>query len=295
MPSVGVVSVEPGALLAGRYRLAELLGRGGMGEVWRAQDELLRRPVAVKRLLPDVNRAVQDGALGEARAAAAICHPGVVTVYDLLATGDDSWIVMELLHGRTLADAVRMDGPLPVAAVARIGLSLLDVLRAVHRAGLVHRDVTPANVYLCTDGRVVLTDFGIACVTGNSDGLADGEFAGSPAYVPPEIVRGGPVGPASDLFSLGATLFTAVEGRAAFDKGAPVDTISAVLSDTREPFRRAGHLRRVIAALLATEPHRRPSADQVGAALRACHAATVAASSPHRRARRPPRPGDGRV
>jgi len=166
-----------GGLVAGRYRLQALLGRGGMGEVWRAEDELLHRPVAVKHVVlrgdarRDPPAAARARALGEARAAARIGHVGTVAVYDVVEDGGRPWIVMELLSGRTLAEALRAERHLPVAEVARIGLCLLEALQVVHRAGIVHRDVTPANVYLCADGRVVLTDFGIACA---ADAVADG-------------------------------------------------------------------------------------------------------------------------
>jgi serine/threonine protein kinase len=176
---------------------------------------------------------------------------------------------MELLSGRTLKDIVAAEGPLPAGEVARIGLRLLDSLQAAHRAGVVHRDVKPGNVYLCDAGRVVLADFGIASTAGDDATLTDGEFAGSPAYVSPERVRSDEVGPASDLFSLGATLFAAVEGRVAFDKGSLFDTLTAVLHDPPAPFLRAGPLGPVIEGLLAKVPERRLSTEAARTALRA--------------------------
>jgi serine/threonine protein kinase len=263
---------EPvGCLVAGRYRLGPLLGRGGMGKVWLAKDELLRRPVALKQVIlrREEPQATARRTLTEARAAARVDHSGVVAVYDVVEHDSTPWIVMELLSGRTLAEALRVDGPLPVDEVAHIGLCLLDVLQAVHRAGVVHRDVTPANVYLCEDGRVVLTDFGIAWTADRGSSFLPSEFVGSPPYTPPEGVQGGTLGPPSDLFSLGATLFAAVEGKPAFDKGSVLDTVAAVLADAPAPYRRAGPLRPLINGLLAKKPQHRPSATAASAALRA--------------------------
>ena len=157
LSEAGLVTTRTGTcrLVAGRYRLRSLLGRGGMGRVWLADDELLNREVALKQVLDG------ESAVAEARAMARIDHPCVVRVQDLVEDGGEPWIVMERLSGRTVASALA-EAPLPVATVTRIGLRLLAALDAVHRAGLVHRDVKPANVHLCDDGRVVLTDFGIA-------------------------------------------------------------------------------------------------------------------------------------
>jgi serine/threonine protein kinase len=265
-----------GQLVNGRYRLRSLLGRGGMGMVWLAEDEVLRRPVALKQLAPhfpvsdELHRTAHARALSEARAAARIDHIGVVRVYDVVEEDSVSWIVMEFLSGRTLKDAVAAEGPLPVGEVTRIGLCLLDALQATHRAGVVHRDVKPSNVYLCDDGRVVLGDFGIASTAGDGSTMSDGEFAGSPAYVSPERVRSDDeVGPATDLFSLGATLFAAVEGRLAFDQGSLFDTLFAVLHNPPATFLRAGPLRPVIEGLLVKDPERRLSVEAAHAGLRA--------------------------
>ncbi|MDX6236294.1 MAG: eukaryotic-like serine/threonine-protein kinase [Kribbellaceae bacterium] len=264
-----------GRLVNGRYRLRSLLGRGGMGLVWLAEDEVLRRPVALKELAPqrpvseDLRMDAYARALTEARATARVDHTGTVRVYDLVVEDSLPWIVMELLSGRTLKDAVAAEGPLPVNEVARIGIRLLDALQAAHRAGVVHRDVKPGNVYLCDDDRVVLGDFGIAWTSGDNSTVPDGTFSGSPAYVSPERVRSDDVGPASDLFSLGSTLFAAVEGRLAFDKGSLFDTLAAVLHEPPAPFVKAGPLRPIIEGLLVKEPERRLSADAARAALRA--------------------------
>ncbi len=274
---VGGPAIEPpgGRLVAGRYRLRSLLGFGGMGRVWLAEDEVLDRPVALKQFnLSDqasdkTRTAARVRALNEARAAARVDHIGVIKIHDVVEEDGRPWIVMEVLSGRTLAAALDAEGPLPIDQVTSVGLGLLDVLQATHRAGIVHRDVKPGNVHLCDGGRVVLTDFGIACTTDDGSTVPSGEPAGSPAYISPEQLHCGEVGPASDLFSLGATLFAAVEGRAPFDKGDLFATLAAVVEDAPAPFRRAGLLRPVIEGLLAKEPERRLSADQSRAALRA--------------------------
>ncbi|WP_249999392.1 serine/threonine-protein kinase [Actinoplanes sp. M2I2] len=255
-----------GRLVAGRYRLGPLLGRGGMGSVWLAEDELLGRPVAVKQVA-ETGRTARARALDEARAAASVTHPGTVRILDLVRDGDEPWIVMEALSGRALADVLRTDGPLPVEEVRRIGLRLLDALEAVHRAGIVHRDVKPGNVQLCADGRVVLIDFGIAFSPGYDSGSPAEGFEGSPAYVSPEQMHGAPPEPASDLFTLGATLYAAVEGRSPFERGDLFATMLAVTEATPAPFHRAGVLRPVIEGLLAADPDRRWTLGQAREAL----------------------------
>ncbi|QRP42722.1 serine/threonine-protein kinase [Amycolatopsis sp. FDAARGOS 1241] len=238
-----------------------------MSLIWLAEDEFLRRQVALKqvnvndRAAEQSRRAARVLALREARAAAQVGHPGVVTVYDVVRQDDEPWIVMELLRGRSLAEALDADGPLRVEQVIHIGLSLLNALRAVHRANIVHRDVKPANVQLCDGARVVLTDFGIAIAPGSSDSRTQlCMVAGSPGFVSPERLRGGKAGPASDLFSLGATLFTAVEGTSPFTRDNVAATLTAVAEEPPAPFLRAGPLRPVIEGLLAKEPDRRLNA-----------------------------------
>jgi serine/threonine protein kinase len=264
-----------GRLIAGRYGLRSVLGRGGMGQVWLAWDELLDRPVALKQVIlhdpapEQFRQAALLRALGEARAAARVRHDGVVRIHDVVKQDGRPWIVMELLPGRTLAQTLDAQGPLSVSEATRVGLRLLDVLRATHRAGVVHGDVKPANVQLCPDGRVVLTDFGVARAAGDETSVPDHLFAGSPAYASPEQFRGRRPGPASDLFSLGATLFTAVEGRPPFDRGDLIATLIAVAEDAPPPLLRAGPIRPVLEGLLAKEPHRRPTADQAHEALSA--------------------------
>jgi serine/threonine protein kinase len=268
-------SLRPGGrLVAGRYRLCSLLGRGAMGRVWLAEDEVLDRPVALKQLVLSAQasdrtrKAARWRALNEARAAARVDHLGAVRIHDIVKDYGCPWIVMELLSGRTLAEAVDADGPLPVDQAAAVGLALLDVLQTAHWAGIVHRDVKPANVYLCEDGRVVLTDFGVARALDDPTPVPGGDLVGSPAYMAPEQLRGGAAGPASDLFSLGATLFAAVESRVPFVKGDVFATLTAVVEDPPAPFRRAGPLRPVIEGMLTKEPEQRFNADQARAALR---------------------------
>jgi serine/threonine protein kinase len=269
------VTEPAGQVVASRYRLRSILGRGGMGRVWLADDEMLRRPVAVKQVLLNDPESAQTQAaawrlaLAEARAAARIDHVGVVKIHDIVQESRCPWIVMELLSGRTLGEAVTAAGPLPVHQVTRVGLCLLDVLQATHHAGMVHRDVKPGNVYLCHGGRVVLTDFGIACGIGHA-APATGPFRGSPPYLSPELLDGGQPAPTSDLYSLGATLFAAVEGRPPFEGDSLLATLAAIANDAPAPFLRAGPLRPVIEGLLARDPRRRMSAGRARAALQAC-------------------------
>ena len=245
-----------------------------MGTVWLADDRRLRRPVAVKQQLltgavSDLERLAARARLREeAQLTARVGHPGTVRVYDLVEDAGDSWIVMEALGGRTLEATLRDQGPLPVDRATRLGLGLLEVLEATHRAGVVHRDVKPGNVQLCGDGRVVLTDFGIAATTDGGSG-GDGRVSGSPAYMAPEQVNGGEVEPASDLFSLGATLYTAVEGRSPFANGSPLATLTAVVYEPPAPFRRADPLGPVIEELLAKDPDQRLDTTRAHRALQA--------------------------
>ncbi|MEU1333013.1 serine/threonine-protein kinase [Streptomyces sp. NPDC005865] len=257
-----------GLLLAGRYRLAESIGRGGMGRVWRAQDEVLHRAVAVKELtaaqfVQEADRAVLFARTQtEARAAARINHPAVVTVHDVLEYDERPWIVMELVEGRSLADAVKDDHRVEPVEAARIGLWTLRALRAAHAAGVLHRDVKPGNVLLSVDRRILLTDFGIAAIEGDSTITRTGEVVGSVDYLAPERVSGGNPGPASDLWALGATLYTAVEGFSPFRRTSPLGTMQAVVTEEPAALEHAGVLGPVISALLRKDPEARPTADE---------------------------------
>ncbi|MET7473102.1 serine/threonine-protein kinase [Streptomyces sp. NPDC005648] len=255
-----------GQLVAGRYRLAESIGSGGMGRVWRAHDEVLHRAVAIKELTAAlyVSESDQERLLArtraEARAAARINHSAVVTVHDVLEHDGRPWIVMELVEGHSLADAVKERGRVEPAEAARIGLWVLRALRAAHSAGVLHRDVKPGNVLIGHDGRVLLTDFGIAQIEGDTTITRTGEVVGSVDYLAPERVRGHDPGPASDLWALGATLYTAVEGRSPFRRTSPLGTMQAVVEEEAAEPRYAGALGPVMAALLAKDPAARPSA-----------------------------------
>ena len=247
-------------LVGGRYRLLERLGSGGMGTVWRADDVVLGRQVAVKEVVfPPGTReeeaeVLRERTRREARSAARLDHPSAVTVYDVVEEDGRPWLVLELVEARTLAQAVTEDGPLPPDEVARVGLAVLGALEAAHAQGIVHRDVKPSNVLLRADGRVVLTDFGIATTTGDSSLTHTGLLLGSPAYIAPERIRGESPGPASDLWSLGATLFTAVEGRPPFDSGDALLTVTAVVTGDHAPYVQAGPLAPALDALLEKDP-----------------------------------------
>ncbi|WP_328980876.1 serine/threonine-protein kinase [Streptomyces canus] len=255
-----------GLLLAGRYRLADPIGKGGMGRVWRAHDEVLHRAVAIKELTAALYVSESDQAVllartrAEARAAARINHSAVVTVHDVLDHDGRPWIVMELVEGRSLADAVKEDGRIEAREAARIGLWVLRALRAAHSAGVLHRDIKPGNVLLAQDGRVLLTDFGIAQIEGDTTITRTGEVVGSVDYLAPERVRGADPGPSADLWALGATLYTAVEGRSPFRRTTPLTTMQAVVDEEPAEPRHAGPLGPVIAALLHKDPAVRPEA-----------------------------------
>lgn len=257
-------------LLAGRYRLVRVLGAGGMGTVWLAYDELLYRQVAVKEVFPpaEMNQSERDmlrqRTLREARTAARLGHPNVVTIYDVVDDDDRPWIVMQLVSARSLREIVEQDGPLPPRHVARVALQVLAALRAAHALGIVHRDVKPGNVLIEADGRAVLADFGIARVQDYSTITTAGVIVGSPSYIAPERARGERGGPESDLWSLGATIYSAVEGRPPYDRTSPLATLMAVVTQDPDPASRSGPLRPVISGLLRRDPARRLGAAEAG-------------------------------
>jgi serine/threonine protein kinase len=225
-----------GRLIAGRYRLLGRLGRGGMGTVWRADDELLNRQVAVKEVHLRAGWSAGEReqqrlrTLREARAVAKVRHPSVVVIHDVVEQDGEPWIVMELVDGTSLGERISADGPLPPREVARIGLAVLAALRAAHARGVLHRDVKPDNVLLEREtDRVVLTDFGIARLDGSATLTEDGAFLGSPEFTAPERARGGTVGPESDLWSLGVLLCAALEGRSPFRREEMSSVLYAVL------------------------------------------------------------------
>ncbi|MEQ8142098.1 serine/threonine-protein kinase [Streptomyces sp. OP7] len=277
-------------MIAGRYRLLSPLGEGGMGTVWRARDEVLNREVAVKEVrapagLPasDVER-MYARLEREAWAAARITDRHVVTVYDVATEDGRPWVVMELVRGLSLAEVLEAEGPLPPRRAAHIGAEVLAALSAAHAAGVLHRDVKPANVLIANDGRVVLTDFGIATVEGSSALTMTGEVVGSPEFLAPERALGRTPGPESDLWSLGVLLYAAVEGRSPFRQDTPLSTLRAIVDEALPPPRRAGPLGPVIEGLLRKDPAGRLAAAQALRDLRVVGAGGSPGADPGRTA-----------
>jgi hypothetical protein len=260
------MSVSP-TWVSERYRLISPLGAGGMGRVWLARDEMLRRDVAIKEVVPP--HSLTDGereelrrrTIREARAAARLSDPHVVRIYDVIYTEQRPWIVMEYVPSRSLHQVITEDGPLTPHRAAQIGLDVLAALKAAHVAGVLHRDVKPGNVLLADTGRVVLTDFGLAIFEGG-DGTVTrpGLILGSPQYIAPERAREGISGPEADLWSLGATLYAAVEGRSPYARSTTFATLTALATEDPDPPRRAGPLKPVLNALLRKDPRARASA-----------------------------------
>ncbi|BBC37719.1 hypothetical protein SGFS_090130 [Streptomyces graminofaciens] len=270
------MSEEPGRerLIADRYRLLTPLGEGGMGTVWRARDEVLHREVAVKEVRAPAGLPASEierlyaRLEREAWAAARVTNRNVVTVYDVAMEEGRPWVVMELVRGLSLADLLDSEGPLSPQHAAHIGAEVLAALRAAHEAGVLHRDVKPANVLISNDGRVVLTDFGIATVEGSSALTMTGEVIGSPEFLAPERALGRTPGPESDLWSLGVLLYAAVEGNSPFRQNTPLSTLRAVVDEELPPPRRAGPLAPVIEGLLRKDPAERVGAAQAEQDLR---------------------------
>ncbi|MFG3438798.1 serine/threonine-protein kinase [Nonomuraea sp. NPDC047897] len=251
------------------------IASGGMGTVWRGYDRKLKRAVALKELrfpegLSESERDRQRArVMTEARVAARLDHPGIVSVYDVIEDDGRPWIVMRLVAGRSLAEEVEASGALSPRRAAEVGLQLLDALTAAHAEGVLHRDVKPQNVLLDSDGNAVLGDFGIALLAGATRPMTEsGLVVGTLGYVAPERLAGAAPGPASDLWSLGATLYFAVEGRQAYDTGDVVTTIAAIVSREPEPMRRAGPLVPVIAGLMARDADARLDASAAREHLR---------------------------
>lgn len=244
-------------VIAGRYRLGKRLGRGGMGTVWQASDELLGRAVAVKELHVGEGKET-TGALREARTVAQIKHPHVVVVHDVVEDDGRPYIVMELVEGGSLADRLTAEGPLDAGETARVGLALLGALSAAHERGVLHRDVKPANVLMeAGTGRVVLTDFGIARLAGSTTISETGAFVGSPEYTSPERMQGAAAGPESDLWSLGALLCAALTGESPFHRDSLGGVLHAVVYDEIRPPVQAGPLTPLVRGLLERDPARR--------------------------------------
>ncbi|WP_406387138.1 protein kinase domain-containing protein [Streptomyces sp. NBC_00211] len=277
---------DEGRLLARRYRLRGVLGKGGMGTVWRAEDETLGRTVAVKELRfstgvdEDEKRRLITRTLREAKAIARIRSGGAVTVFDVVDEDGRPWIVMELIEGPSLAEFIREQGPLTPHRAAEVGLAVLDVLRAAHGQGILHRDVKPSNVLIAGTGRVVLTDFGIAQVEGDPSVTSTGMLVGAPSYISPERARGQKPGPPADMWSLGGLLYAAVEGVPPYDKGSALATLTAVMTEPVDPPKNAGPLTEVIYGLLAKDPARRLDEERARAMLTAVINAPEPAPAP---------------
>ena len=262
-----------GELLAGRYRLEQELGRGGMGVVWLGRDLLLERAVAIKQLRVDPGLSQDEQAtryermVREARSAAQVSNSHVVAVHDVVTEGEQPWLVMEYVSGQSLDKLIVETGGLTPVQAAEIGLAVLEALTAAHKAGIVHRDVKPANVLLAEDGRVVLTDFGIARLSDAQSLTGTGMVVGSPAYMAPEQVEHAEVGPESDLWALGATMYAAVECRAPYTRDTTMATWAAMMHGVPDPHTKAGPLGPVLDALMRKDPRQRPDAGQVRAML----------------------------
>ncbi len=252
-------------VIGGRYRLERIVGKGAMGRVWAAHDEVLNRPVAIKEVdfppgMPasEVDQIAQR-TMREARAVASVSDPHVVTIFDLLSLPHGPAIVMELLTARSLAEIIGTDGRMKDVEAATIGLSVSAGLLAAHAAGITHRDVKPGNVLICDDGRIKLTDFGIARSAGEQTITATGLLLGSPAYISPEVAAGRPANAQSDAWGLGALLFACVQGVPPFDSGTPLATLTSVVQDPVPPHPDSGRLSGVIRGLLVKDPTTRMS------------------------------------
>lgn len=268
----GQVKASPGVRnrgrkIAQRYQLQAPVGRGAMGVVWRAHDLLLDRDVAVKEVVisaligADERRNAYRRTLREARTAARLDHRAIVSIYDVCEDESRPWIVMQLVDAPSLDQVLASSGPLSLRKTAEVGLQLLSALSMAHAAGVLHRDVKPSNVLLGRDDRVVLTDFGIAAFQGDPRITKDGMVMGSPGFTAPERIRGGEATPASDLWSLGATLFTAAEGHGPYEgRGDVITTMSAIINEEAPEAPAAGPLAPVIVSLLRRNPAERPGA-----------------------------------
>jgi tRNA A-37 threonylcarbamoyl transferase component Bud32 len=267
-----VIASSPGRVVGSRYLLLRVIGQGGMGVVWAAQDQILDRVVAIKEVEPPPRlhdterRKTQERVLREARAAGGVASVAAVSVYDVFAEDERSWIVMELLEGPTLADLIRDSGPLSVADTIAIAESLVDALQAAHRAGVLHRDVKPANVLLTRRG-AVLTDFGIARRDGDPGITTTGLVFGSPSYLAPERARGEASGRPADLWGLGATLYAALEGHGPFQRDELLATLHAVVNEALPEPQRADVLAPLLRRLLSKDPTQRPTVEETAELL----------------------------
>jgi serine/threonine protein kinase len=275
-PAAPDAAARPGPdMVAGRYTLDTMIGHGATGSIWAATDQLLRRRVALKKI--DIPRGMppadaeelRERTLREARAVAALSNPHIVTVYDILsATDTGPVIVMELLEGRSLARLLTENGRMPPEQAATIGVAVASALAAAHTRGIVHRDVKPANILICRDGMVKLTDFGTARGRLDTTLTGIGLVIGSPAYIAPELATGATAGPAADAWSLGCTLYACVEGHPPFHADSPLETVAAAVNDPVPPHPHAGELSIAIAALLEKSPEERAPVEAMLPVLR---------------------------
>ena len=292
---------RPGEAIGGRYRLVAPIATGGMGTVWEGWDERLQRRVALKQLHPQPGLSPEDAriagerALREARNTARLHHANAVPVYDVVDHEGQPCLVMQYLPARSLQAILAERGTLDVAQVARIGAEVASALEAAHQVGIVHRDVKPGNVLIDEDGSAMLTDFGISHAIGDSSITSTGLVTGTPAYLAPEVARGAPATAASDVFSLGSMLYTALEGTSPFGDGQnAMATLHRAASGQIAPPRRSGPLTPLLAQMLAVDPGRRPRMGEVAGALRSLHRQALdprIAASTQQMA--PPPPGAG--
>ncbi|TDQ53076.1 protein kinase domain-containing protein [Actinorugispora endophytica] len=263
----------PDLLLSGRYRLSRLIGEGGMGRVWEGVDELLDRPVAIKELTinehlpPREIEVMRARMLREARSAAQLSHPSIITVFDVVEKDGFPWIVMELVRGQSLSEIIKEQGSISPERAANIGLQVAAGLAVAHQRGIVHRDIKPGNVLVAKGDRAVLTDFGIARLEGSSRLTRTGNLLGSPSYLAPEQARGEAAGPATDMWSLGTTLYAAVHGSPPFQRSTPMATLTAVVVDDVPPPLKAGPLRPLLEELLDKDPEGRPTVHEAAETL----------------------------
>jgi flagellar motor protein MotB len=255
-------------VIAGRYKIDEAIGRGGMGTVWRAHDQVLGRAVALKEvqiptnLTTDGRADVRERVIREARAAAKMSHPSAVTVYDVIEEDHHIYIAMELVDSPTLSELVEEGGPFTPQRAATTGLAVLDALEVAHASGIVHRDVKPANI-MVGEERIKLADFGVASIKGDPRLTATGMVIGSPSYMSPEQATGEAADPATDYWGLGATLFFATEGSGPFDRPGPMPTLMAIANEEAPEAEHAGPLKEVISLLLSKDPAQRPTGDSL--------------------------------
>ena len=276
---------DPGRVLVNRYRLDHVIGTGGMGRVWRGTDTLLDRPVAVKELTTPPNlpahevEVLRTRMLREARSAAQLSHPSIITVFDVAEEDGRPWIVMELVQGPSLGDLLREEGTLCVRRAADIGEQMAAGLSEAHNHGIVHRDIKPGNVLTAGNDRAVLTDFGIAHLDGSTHLTSTGLLIGSPSYLAPEVAHGHSATPASDVWALGITLFQAVEGTLPFERPTPMATLTAIVTQDLPETVNAGPLRPLLEDLCAKDPQARPSIGEARARLREIRESTDGATA----------------